>query len=70
MTFIIDFTCHWDEGYPVENNYGCFSLHVKNELEVFYYLLNHFLHNPHLLDYYFMIDDGQKVTIFSKEGVE
>ena len=68
MTFVVDFTCHWDEGYPVKDTYGCFPLHVEDELEVLYYLTNHFLHNPHLIDYYFLIDDGQKVTVVSKKG--
>lgn len=68
MTFIIDFTCHWDDCYPLEDTYGCFPLHVENEFEVFYYLTKHFLHNPHLLDYYFMIDDGFDVTVISKRS--
>jgi hypothetical protein len=68
MTFIIDFDCHWDDYYPVEHTCGTFSLHVNSELDVIFYIKKNFLDHSSLLNYCFMIDDGQNITIISKKG--
>jgi len=68
MTFVIDFDCHWDDRYPIEHTYGAFPLHANSELDAIFYIKKNFLNHPSLLNYYFMIDDSQNITVISKRS--
>lgn len=68
MTFVIDFDCYWDDRYPTDHTCGAFPLYVDSELDAILYIKKNFLNHPSLLDYYFMIDDSQKITVISRKG--
>lgn len=56
-TYVITFDCKWDTAwYSVDHSCGEFSLKRRNDLEVDFYILKHFLHRKG-----FIIDDGEKV---------
>lgn len=62
MIYKILFDCYWDLiYYPTDHTCGEFCLECDNDLEVDFYLFNKFLHHRGLLDYHFIIDDGNKV---------
>ena len=61
-TYVITFDCKWDTAwYPVDHTCGEFSLECRNDLEVDFYILKHFLHHKGLCKYHFIIDDGKNV---------
>lgn len=61
-TFAILFDCNWDTAwYPVAHTCGEFSLERRNDLEVDFYIMKHFLHHRGLCGYHFIIDDGENV---------
>lgn len=57
MKYVILFDCHWDDKYPVPYTCGEFSLEAKNDLEVIYYIKNHFLDHRNLCGYNFIISN-------------